>query len=156
PRLFGAGPGGAFADRYSGTRVVAGCSVVQAGLTAAIIPAEHAGSAVGIYSAIVGTQLASGIARSALGTIIPGVVPASQLGRANALFGLSTGSSLVVGPALGAPLFLIRGPDLLLGIDAATFVVAALVILRLPRTRVEPERARGAWESFRLVAADPP
>jgi MFS family permease len=157
PRIVGAGPGGAIADRFGGSRVVAVFSLLQGVLTAAIIPAEHAGSTIGVFAAVVAAQLCNGVSRSAVGTVLPSVVLSSGLPRANALYNTGLASSLFVAPALASPLLAWRGPDLLLALDVGTFFVAALFMLSLPvRVGMSAQRPiRDAFAGLRIVANDP-
>jgi len=147
PRILGAGPGGSLADRHSGARIVTVCSLVQGALTAAIIPAGRMGAAWAIFAAVALGQLCQGASRSAMGTIIPSVTENARLGRANACYNIGQASAIVIAPALAAPLLILRGPDLLLGIDAVTFAIAAVLMLSLPHSK--PLRSR---RSVRLLA----
>jgi MFS family permease len=160
PRILGAGPGGSLADRHGGARVVAVFAVMQGILTASIIPAGHAGAAWAIFAAVALGQLCQGASRSAMGTIIPSVAGSARIGRANALYNIGQASAIVIAPALAAPLLVLRGPDLLLGIDVVTFAVAAALMLSLPRSQQE-ERPRtekvtaGPATGLRVIRRDP-
>jgi MFS family permease len=157
PRVVGASPGGNLADRFGGARVVAICSMLQGILTATIILAEHGNAAWGVFLAVALAQLVNGVARSAMGTIIPTVVLGEGIQRANAMYNFALASSLVLGPAIGAPFLAWKGPDLLLWIDVATFAVASLLMATLP-TRAASSARRlfaGALPGLRLVRDDP-
>lgn len=149
PRFLGSGPGGALADRVGAARVAAGCAASQGLLTASIIPAGRAGSAAGIYTAVVLAQVVAGISRAATGAIIPSVAAGPHLGSANALYNIGQASAVMVAPAVGAPLLALRGPDLLLLLDAGTFAVAAVLMLTLPAQAV----VRDGGESLLQAAA---
>ena len=156
PRIIGAGPGGALADRFTGARVVAVCSVFQGLLTVGIISAGRAGVAWAIFTAVAVTQLLNGISKAAFGAILPTIVTASRIPRANALYQVVSSSSLVVAPALGAPLLILSGPELLLGIDAVSFLGAAILMLTLPRrsTSRSTNPLEVATIGLRVVLAD--
>ena len=89
--------------------------------------------------------------------LIPAVVSASRLQQANALLGLSRSILGVLGPALGGVLVAVGSPGSALLVDAASFGVAALLLLRVsiaPREdRVRPEpflaEVRAGWNEFR-------
>ena len=158
PRIVGAGPGGWLADRHGGARVVACCAVVQGALTASIIPAGHARAVWAIFAAVCLGQLCQGASRAALGTVIPAVTHQGALGPANALFNIGQATALVIAPAVAAPLLVWRGPDLLLALDAASFGLAALVMLTLPPHSYPPQPGRplrGGMLGLSLVSRDP-
>jgi MFS family permease len=158
PRLVSGGPGGGLADRFQPHRVVAVCSTVQGLTTLAIIPAARIGAVWAVYGAVVVAQFAGGLAKPALGALVPRVAPPQRLQRANALYSLGFSSSIAVGPALAAPLLSATGPEALLLIDAVTFGIAAVLMLTLssgrPATAVRPTR-RGIVLGFRAVWEDP-
>jgi predicted MFS family arabinose efflux permease len=165
PRVFSSGIGGALADSFAPQVVVAICATLQAVFTVAIIPSARIGAAWAVFGAVVITQFAGGIARPALGALVPRVAPARRLHRANALYSLGFSSSIAVGPALAAPLLGATGPDALLAIDAVTFLVAAGLMLSLrlpgagagwaPSTRGLSAGLRAVWQEpvLRIVAA---
>jgi MFS family permease len=157
PRILGASPGGALADRFTGARVVAVCSVFQGLLTVGIISAGRAGVAWAIFTAVAVGQLLNGVSKAAFGAILPTIVTAARIPRANALYQIVSASSLVVAPALGAPLLVLSGPELLLAIDAVSFLGAAILMLTLPlrSTSRTANPLEGATVGLRLVLADP-
>lgn len=159
PRLIGAGPGGAMADRFSPQLVVRVCALVQAGAVGLIIPAGRAGSAVLIYALVLLGQLAAGMSRAAMGAVLPRVVPAESLGRANALLQLAQATAFVGGPLIGAPLLAASGPNLLLAVDVITFLASALLLARMPTTISGTPGGRlhgpGMLSGLRTVAGDP-
>lgn len=158
PRLLSGTAGGALADRFPPQLVVALCSVVQGLATLAIIPSARIHAVWAVYGAVVVAQCGGGLARPALGAIIPRVAPPQRLQRANSLFGLSQASSVAVGPALAAPLLALSGPELLLVIDAISFALASILIGGLPLGRAifdaNPSRD-GVTAGLRRVWADP-
>jgi predicted MFS family arabinose efflux permease len=141
PRLVSGGLGGALADRFQPQHVVAGSAVVQGLFTLSIIPSARIGAVWAVYGAVAFGQFAGGLARPALGALVPRVAPPQRLQRANALYSLAFSSSIAVGPALATPLLTAFGTDALLLIDVATFAVAAVLMLTLRVSR------RGAWAS---------
>ena len=75
--------------------------------------------------------------------LIPAIVSSTRLQQANALLGLSRSIVGVLGPALGGVLVAVGSPGGALLVDAASFGLAALLLLRvsIPRSAdpVEPE-----------------
>src|SRR5438477_5402889 len=89
--------------------------------------------------------------------LIPAVVSSTRLQQANALLGLSRSILGVLGPALGGVLVAAGSPGGALLVDAATFGVAAVLLLRVSiparADHVEPEpffdELRQGWNEFR-------
>ena len=89
--------------------------------------------------------------------LIPSIVSASRLQQANALLGLTRSLLGMLGPTIGGVLTALGSPGAALEVDAATFVIAALLLLRVavpPRAdTVVPERffaeLRSGWAEFK-------
>ena len=159
PRLLSGMVGGSLADRVQPQHLVAACATVQGAITLTIIPSSRIHAVWAIYGAVVLAQLAGGLAKPALGALVPRVAPAASLGRANALCGLSIGSSVAVGPALAAPLLAASGPELLIVVDAITFAIAALLVGTLRVSSMAGDEWGGAYSGvtagLRAAWADP-
>jgi len=87
--------------------------------------------------------------------LVPQTVSAERLQQANALRGLTRNLLWVIGPALGGAIVVAGSPGIALLIDAATFVVAALLLARIaigPRAAVAASRffheLREGWHEF--------
>jgi MFS family permease len=104
----------------------------------------------GSVAMLVAVQLAYGGAdaffRPASLALLPELLPEGQLQPANALMGLSSNISMVVGPAVAGVLVATVGAGGALVFDAATFAVSALSLAAL---RVPRPVARGSRSSFR-------
>jgi MFS family permease len=124
--------------------------------TASLVLSGHATVAI-----LVGLQLLYGLADGfvlpASTGLIPATVSRARLQEANALLGLSQNGSRILGPALGGALVALGSPGSALLADAASFAVAAglLLPLRLP-ARVDVIEAkpffhelREGWGEFR-------
>jgi len=158
PRLVGGARGGVLADRFAPHRLVAACAAVQGLLTLSIVGSARAGMAWAIYGAVALCQFTGGLARPAIGALVPRVAPPQRLERANALYGLGQSSSIAAGPALGAALLAITSPYTLLVIDAITFFVAALLMVSLrlaPVAGAGRPALTGALAGLRSVWPDP-
>jgi hypothetical protein len=89
--------------------------------------------------------------------LIPAVVSASRLQQANALLGLSRSILGFAGPAIGGVLTGLGSPGSAILVDAATFAIAAVLLLRVnvaPRDDdvvAEPflRELRQGWDEFR-------
>lgn len=78
-------------------------------------------------------------------SVVPALVKPEQLLRANAWIGTSLNVQVAVGPVLGGvlvALFDVRGA---LAVNAASFVVSAIVLLRLPPLRAPSDGERGGF-----------
>lgn len=110
---------------------------------------------------IVGLALVAGLAtgffRPAVYAGVPNLVHDEQLPNANALLQTVENASWAVGPLVGGVLTAIAGPSAAYGINAASFVVSMVLILRIPPRLLQSERAlsRGHWTDLRdgFVAA---
>jgi predicted MFS family arabinose efflux permease len=156
PRLAGAAVGGELADRLAPQRVAAVMSAVQGLLMASIIVSAGAHQVWSIFVAVALSQLLGATARPALLALLPRLVVEHELTRANALVSAVMSSSTVVAPALSVPLLALFGrPELLIGIDVASFAVAALLFALLPAGgRASGGQLRGALAGARVVWAD--
>jgi predicted MFS family arabinose efflux permease len=108
------------------------------------------------YTAIIVLALPLGLiealATASLDAIPPRVVPDSQLVTANALLGGAQDVAIVVGPLLAAAVNARWGLEGAFLADAATFLVGALVALRIrlePVARDPDEHATSTWRELR-------
>ncbi len=88
--------------------------------------------------------------------VVPQTVDASRLQEANALLGLSSSVSAVMGPAVAGVIVATIGPGWGLAIDAATFVISAAFLSRLRLPDAPPavarrtlDELRAGWQTFR-------
>lgn len=144
---------GVWADRLPRHRVLAGAAAVQAlaqGGTAALVLLGGPGAL-----ELVGLQvlygLASGFVVPARTGLVPEVVSAERLQEGNALLHVVEHGGEIAGPALGGVLVALGDAGAALAVDAASFLVAALLLARLrlpplpraPRERFLRELAAG-------------
>jgi len=69
--------------------------------------------------------------RPAAGGLVPQIAGPAHLQQANALMGLSQNAGMVLGPTLGGLLVVTAGPGAAIGIDALTFLVSAVFLVRM-------------------------
>ncbi|HEX8976579.1 MAG TPA: MFS transporter [Solirubrobacteraceae bacterium] len=135
--------GGVWADRRGGQgrrRIMLGSDLARAGL--------HGGLALLILSggasvpAMVLIEMAFGAARAffqpAYSGLLPETIPEAEIQEARALTQSTANLAIVVGPALGTVLIVGVGAGAAFALDAASFLLSALLL-----TRVSP-RQRGA------------
>src|SRR5215210_4718467 len=120
---------GAAADRWSRRNCLIVSDVVRGvaflgiavvdSFTATVVLALLAGAGTGLFNP---ASLAA----------VPSLVKPERLPAATAMYGAITDVGFIVGPALAALLLLFGGPEVILFANAATFVVSAIVLTRLP------------------------
>ncbi len=95
--------------------------------------------------------LIDALARASLDAIPPRIVPDDQLVRANAFLGGAQDLAIVVGPAAAALVNASWGISGAFAVDAATWLVGALVALRMhvPHERRAREEGVGSWHELR-------
>ncbi|MGD9985814.1 MFS transporter [Pseudonocardia sp.] len=121
---------GAIADRVDLRRLMIGCDVAQAAVTvvlALLLPPLPVLLVLVATRALLG-QLFAPASRAA----VPGLVHDRDLEGANAGIGFGANVAEIAGPLLAAALLVVADIRVVLLVDAATFAVSALVLLRLP------------------------
>jgi predicted MFS family arabinose efflux permease len=159
PRLVGPFPGGALADRYGPARIAAGCAAVQAVLTASIVVFAEHGIVWPIFGAVACAQLFSSAAQPCYGALVPRVTDAAGLGRVQGIYAGLNSSSILVAPAIGALVLPFTAPEILIAIDAATFLFAAALVATLAglgnENSVATSSTSGMAAGIPIVLRDP-
>jgi MFS family permease len=137
---------GAYVDRFPGPRLLAGVNLVRGAAIGGLAVAVAGGAPALplVYAAFFVLGTGETVAENAAAALLPSVVPAAQLARANARLGalFTVGNQLAAKP-LGAWLFAVAAA-LPFGFDAATFAVAAALVAALPHRPAAPPAARGS------------
>jgi MFS family permease len=120
---------GAMADRFDRRKLMIGADL----LTAIVLVVGIALSALGltlatVYGAVVVVNILATFHRPASEALLPAVAGDDNLGRANSMLRMSTRLAMIFGPALGSVFMSAGGFRLVLGVDAASFVVSALLV----------------------------
>ncbi|GAB2925559.1 MFS transporter [Rhodococcus aerolatus] len=135
-------PAGALVDRWDPRTVVVAGHLVRVVLSLALAAALLTGSA-GIAALCVAAftlTVADTFADAAQQVVLVRLVPRRRLTWANARFRtVETLTLVTVGPVLGGVLVAVS-PGLAFAVDGATFLVAGLLGLALPRSRRAPAR----------------
>ncbi|MGH3025409.1 MAG: MFS transporter [Gaiellaceae bacterium] len=150
---------GVWADRLPRHLVLVGAATMQGcvqAVSGTLVLSGHATVLVLAGLALL-YGLADGFVIPASQGLVPLIVSAVRLQEANALLGLSRSLLGVLGPALGGVLVGLGTPGSALLVDAASFGIAAVLLVRLalaPRDdAVEPEpflaELRAGWLEFR-------
>jgi MFS family permease len=149
--------GGVFADRISPRLAMLRADLVRMAAMGVIAALLIAGVAeiweLAVLYAIEGA--ATAFFNPASNAIVPAVVAAPRLQEANALLNLSRSLGKVVGPALAGILLALGSPGAAIAVDAATFALSALFLLRLRVPRILPAgepaffaELRHGWSEF--------
>jgi MFS family permease len=133
---------GPLLDRISRRGLMIVSDVVRAGVFFTLPFANTAGQIV-VLAAIAG--LATGFFRPAVYAGLPNLVDEQELGRANSLIQTSENVSWTVAPIVGGALVAASGPHLAYWLNGVSFLVSALLLLRLPANKLQgsPAVSRG-------------
>jgi MFS family permease len=157
PRVLGPTPGGYLADRIGPGRLAGWCAVAQSLLGGAIVVCAATGAIWAILVAVAAAQFLGSMAQPGYGACIPRVTRPNRLLRVNALYSGLFESSVLVAPALGALLLTWIQPEVLIAADAASFLVAGVLMisLRVPPAAVGYSPAGERSSALRVVVRDP-
>jgi hypothetical protein len=113
-----------------------------------------------VYAVMFGYGASYSLLGSAQTALLPQLLPDDLLGAANSAYQLASSGLRVITPLLGAGLLVWAGPGPVIGLDAATFVLAAAAAAALRLREQRPARADGPpWAAItaglRHIAATP-
>ncbi|MGO9975645.1 MAG: MFS transporter [Solirubrobacteraceae bacterium] len=145
--------GGVWADRLPRHQIMIATDVTRAVLHATLALLIFTG-AVRIWQVILIEALfgaAEAFFRPAYTGLIPQTVPEELINDANSLTHAVDNLSLLVGPAIATALVVGVGPGEAFAFDAATFVLSAVLLMRVrPRRRGEPEPSASVLHELRV------
>jgi MFS family permease len=131
-------PGGAYVDRLDRRRLLVAVNLLRGVVLAGLAVTVWSGAVTvpAVYAAFFLLGTGETLADNASFALLPSIVPASGLARANArlMAGYLVGNQLAAGP-LGAWLFVVAAA-LPFGFDAASFAVAAVLVAALRHRQV--------------------
>ena len=156
-RLAGPFVGGTLADRFSPARALTVVWSAQAALAGLLYEAAVHRSAAAIYVAVALSQVVGSATRPMQQAALPRLVRPGAVKRTLSSFSAFYMSVFLGAPAAGYALLKVGGPQLLIGIDVASFVAAVALMLpvRIGRaTVVVPLTVRGALEGLGPVLSD--
>jgi MFS family permease len=153
--------GGVWADRLPRHLVMVVTDLMRFALHALLCALIFSGE-VQIWEVLVIEILfgaAEAFSRPAASGLLPQTVPEADIQQATALTTMSNNVAEFVGPALASALVLGAGAGWAFGLDAATFLLSALLLARVrPRERgapaPAPQERTGLWESVREGSAE--
>ena len=138
---------GPLLDRLERRSLMIAADAVRVGVFVALPFAPNAATVVAL--AVV-AGLATGFFRPAVYAGTPNLVPDAELPRANALLQRVENLSWAIGPLVGGVLTAASGPSAAYAINAASFLVSILLVVRIPPRLLQSERAlsRGHWRDL--------
>jgi MFS family permease len=150
--------GGVIADRFDRTTVLrvtnAGASLTQGAIAALVLTGTAELWHLMALTAVNGMLTATSF--PAMTSVVPSLVPREQLQPANVLLSMQRASLAIVGPSAAAVLVVTVGAGWALAIDSVTWLLSALLLLRVhipPRTEAPPRTSfvadlREGWDVF--------
>lgn len=121
---------GAVGDRFDLRRVMIGCELAQGGL---ILVIALTMPPLPVLLVLVAARAVAGqVFLPASRAAVPALVPDSDLPAANSLLGLGANGGEVLGPLIAAVLVGVVGVPGVLLVDAATFLLSAVLLLAVP------------------------
>ena len=166
PGLLLGGVSGVLADRWDAYRVLVASDLLRLGVGLGLAAcAATSRPEVALALVAVGNGLGVFFTTSAF-TVLPRLVDAEQLPRANGLFETSQWVVQVVGASLAALTLATAGAATAFVLDAGSFLASALLLVRLrtlltgaPTAGTDGDSVGGGWRSFgagvRLVVRSP-
>jgi len=125
--------GGAMADRFDRRRLMIASDVVRAVLMLLLTAVVLAGAPVVFAPILAGLATAASLAYApSTAATTPKIVPAADLPGANAVRSVIGPACVLGGPALGALLLTLTDPAMLFALNAATFILSALLVAAIP------------------------
>jgi MFS family permease len=128
PSMFLGAVVGAVADRTSHRGCAIAADIVRAVAITGLLLVDGVAAMLAL-AVVLGTGNA--LFRPATSALLPTLVGPERLTAANALYGMSRDAGQLLGPALAAGVLLFTGPEILLAINATTFILSALLLTRL-------------------------
>jgi CRP-like cAMP-binding protein/predicted MFS family arabinose efflux permease len=125
---------GALADRVDRRSLMIVLDIARAAVTGvmAVLVASKGPVVVIVILGVLVATLGTPYGPASVG-FMPTVVPEEDLAAANAVFGGLESLAVILGPAIGGLLLVIGSPTVAFEIDAATFLMSAAFLYKLPR-----------------------
>jgi MFS family permease len=124
---------GLLVDRFPRRATLIVNDLVAAVLVLCLLLVRDAGDLWIVFAVTLGYGVSNAIFNAARGGLIHSMVPQELLGDANGLFGSLAQGLRILGPLLGAGLFVTVGLSAVAILDAGTFLISILVLLMLRR-----------------------
>jgi MFS family permease len=144
---------GVLVDRLDRRRLMIVCDIARAVLVLGFLFVQSEDQVWMLFVLLAATASFGAVFEPAASAALPNVVDERDLSTANALSGSLWGTMLAVGGALGGVVAGVFGRDVAIVVDSVSFVLSAILIVRVRRPfsqrRPAPEhRARTRWRPF--------
>lgn len=145
---------GVIADRLDRRRIMIVCDLLDAGLALSFLFLAAGGPRWPIYALAAGQIAVATVFDPARQAVVPSVVQRRDLVAANALGSVTWSAMFALGTALGGIVLATLGWRWAIGIDAASYLLSAVLIatMRIPRRVRERANERPSWS--RLLGVD--
>jgi MFS family permease len=131
---------GPLVDRFSRRGLMVGSDLLRSLLFCALPFANSAGAIVALAGA---AGFATGLFRPAVYAGLPNLVEETELAHANSLIQTSENISWTIAPVIGGVLVAASGPHLAYWVNAVSFLLSAVLLLRIPRPSLQGVIAAG-------------
>jgi MFS family permease len=138
---------GVIVDRLRRRPLLITANAATAALVCLLLLVAGRGQVWLIYLVMFGYGAANTLITSAQTALLPALVPGDLLGDANSALQIASQGLRLVTPLLGAGMLAVAGPRPVIGLDAATFVVAAAAVLALRLREPRPARTGSHWRA---------
>jgi predicted MFS family arabinose efflux permease len=159
PPILGGGLAAVLVDRFAKNRLLVAVEALRALALAGAAFGVLSGTLWAVFAALAASGLLAALSTATVPALVPFILDERKLAAGNAGLGVGQDVALALG-ALGAGVVLTTASiGIALAVDAATFLLAAALYLRLPRGLVGPaqeeEDDSGALAGVRYVARRP-
>jgi len=139
---------GPLVDRLSRRRLLVGADLARLAVFA-VLPFVGSATAIVLLAGVAG--IANSFFRPAVLAGVPNLVAESELARGTSLLQAADWVATAIGPIVAGALVGVSGPHVVYWINAATFLLSALLILRIPARLLQSEEriTRGHWRDLR-------
>jgi MFS family permease len=138
---------GPLVDRLSRKKLIVAADVARIGVFVAL---PFVGSALAIVALAAVAGIANSFFRPAVLAGVPNLIDEDDLAHGTSLLQATDWAAATLGPILGGVIVSASGPDVVYWINAATFLLSALLLLRIPARLLQSEQAitRGHWRDL--------
>ncbi len=138
---------GPLVDRLSRKKLIVAADIARIGVFVAL---PFVGSALAIVALAAVAGVANSFFRPAVLAGVPNLIPEEDLAHGTSLLQATDWAAATLGPILGGVIVSASGPDLVYWINAVTFLISVLLLVRIPARLLQSEQAitRGHWRDL--------
>lgn len=143
--------GGHLGDLGDRRRRLVALDLVRAALAALIVVGARADLLVIVLAGVAASKSASALYDPGRRRLVPVLLPPGLVSAGGSLLSVSSETSILVAPALGALLLLVLTPSYLIVMDGCTFLVSALLLSRVGAQPSVHRALRSSTEGWRAI-----